>query len=351
MPQEHQQIRLGCKIIQCHLKTTKNKRVAVISCLPKSRSETNKSLLNWCPQTGGAVSITVGDGESYKSLSCCRSLIRLFQKEGIRRDDKVLALGGGVIGDLSGFLSSCYLRGIQLIHLPTTLLSQTDSAIGGKTGLNTSFGKNTVGSFFFQTATLVDITMLRGLSKREWHSGLCEIIKIGVCSDAPFFCWVESNLNGILERKTPPILNLVRRSAELKASIVSKDSTEGGIRSVLNFGHTFGHAIELGLSFSSWSHGEAVSCGMMLATRTSLKLRMLERRVRMRLFRLLSICNLPTALPKRLGLDSLIKNMQFDKKNLGGSLSTILLRDVADPTIRNIYPNQLSKMISEDQKE
>ncbi|AGO28325.1 3-dehydroquinate synthase [Candidatus Tremblaya phenacola PAVE] len=346
MAQEHKQIRLGWEIIQCHLNTLKNKRVAAISCLPKSRLGTNKSILNWCLQTKRAVSITVGNGESYKSLSCCKSLIRLFQNEGFRRGDIVLALGGGVIGDLAGFLASCYLRGISLIHLPTTLLSQTDSAIGGKTGLNTSFGKNTVGAFFFQTATLIDVTMLRGLPKREWHSGLCEIIKVGVCSDAPFFCWVESNLNGIIKRKAPTIINLVRRSAELKSSIVLKDSTEKGIRSVLNFGHTFGHAIELGLSFSRWSHGEAVSCGMMLATQTSLKLGMLVCCVRMRLFRLLSICNLPTTLPKDLRLDSLIKSMWFDKKNLGNSFSTILLRDVADPIIQNISPSQLSKMIS-----
>lgn len=337
---------LGLRNLTSPIVTLRERMVALVSCIPVSKLGTRSPFLSGWLRFRSSVLITIGEGESYKSLSCCRSLIRLLHQERMRRSDAVLALGGGIVGDLSGFVTSCYMRGTGLIHLPSTLLSQTDSSLGGKTGLNSLLGKNSVGTFFFGDGILSDIALLRSLPEREWRTGLSEIIKVGACADGPFFSWLESHIQKVLRREVPTVLNLVKRSAEAKSSIVTADSTERGIRSVLNFGHTFGHAIELGLSYSMWSHGEAVSCGMMLAVRTSERLGLVTSDTQVRLLRLLSLCGLPTALPTELPVPVLVRGMWFDKKNLGTSLNIVLLRGIADPTIVPLTAERLGELVT-----
>lgn len=321
-------------------------KLILVSCINLNKLNVSRRLIKTALKSQYILLIIVGNGESYKSLSCCKSMLRVFQKERIKKKDGVLALGGGVIGDLTGFLASCYMRGIKLTHLPTTLLSQTDSSIGGKTGLNTSLGKNILGSFYFADDVIDNLSMLRSLPPREWSTGLCEIIKVSICTDVTFFHWLEVKSQEILCRKANVILNLVKRSCELKSFVVTKDNRENGMRSVLNFGHTFGHAIELSLSFAKWTHGEAVGCGMALAIGVSLSLGLISSAIRGRLLRLLSLYNLPISPPSGLDVCTLVNNMKTDKKNLSRFIDVVLLRDIADPIIISLTAEQLRKVIT-----
>lgn len=277
--------------------------------------------------------IIVGDGEQYKRPNCSRSILKLLLKEKIRKNEMLISWGGGVVGDLVGFIASCYMRGTHLLHVPTTLLSQTDSSIGGKTGLNSSVGKNTIGTFYFADNTIISTLNLSTLSHKEWCNGLCEVIKMSVCSDADFFKWIENNIGSILLKRTSIVSSLVKRACEIKSFVISKDASEKGIRSVLNFGHSFGHAIELILHYTKWSHAEAVSCGMMLSAEVSTRLGLLEPAIKRRLGRLLSLCGLPLNIPKQLSSRLVMKAMLTDKKNTGPMIDVVLLKSLADTII------------------
>ena len=277
--------------------------------------------------------IIIGDGEQYKRLNCTRSILNLLLKERIRKDEKLISWGGGVVGDLVGFVASCYMRGTGLRHFPTTLLSQTDSSIGGKTGINSPIGKNTIGTFYPADDTVINTLSLSTLPQREWCNGLCEVIKMGICFDADFFRWIEINVDDILARRTNIVVGLVRRACEIKAFVASKDDLEKGIRSALNFGHTFGHAIELTLCYTKWSHAEAVSCGMMMAAEVSTKLGLLQPTIKRRLGRLLALCGLPLKIPNQLKPQQIVRSMLTDKKNTSSLIQTVLLKSVADALI------------------
>ncbi|WP_226806167.1 3-dehydroquinate synthase [Candidatus Vallotia cooleyia] len=276
--------------------------------------------------------IVLPDGEVHKNWKTLNQIFDELLGEHADRKVTLVALGGGVIGDMTGFAAACYMRGVPFIQVPTTLLSQVDSSIGGKTGINHPLGKNMIGVFYQPQAVIADIRTLDMLPKRECASGLAEIIKTAAIADPKFFSWIESNINALNQRNALALAYAVKSSCELKAQIVAADERETGLRAILNFGHTFGHAIEAGLGYGQWLHGEAVGCGMVMASDLSVRLGLLEEATRERLMRLISAAHLPTCAPS-LGIDRYLKLMQVDKKANSGTIQFILLRKIGDALI------------------
>lgn len=266
--------------------------------------------------------IFVPVGEKSKSFKEVIRISRELVKKGADRKSILLAFGGGVIGDLTGFIASIYMRGIDFIQIPTTLLSQVDSSIGGKTGINIPEGKNLIGSFYHPIGVVIDIKTLETLSAREYISGIAEIIKYGMIMDYDFFEYLERNHEGILKRD-PNILNyVIRRSLECKKFIVERDEKESNLRMILNFGHTFGHAIEAKGRYKRFLHGEAVSIGMVMASKLASKLGFCDSNVVRRLVNLLRKFNLPLKNPYR--IEDLIEYMKKDKKSYKNKFRFIL---------------------------
>ena len=214
-------------------------------------------------------SVNLPDGEAHKTVPTMQTIIDRLAEAGANRDTTVLALGGGVVGDIAGFAAACYMRGVNFIQVPTTLLAQVDSSVGGKTGVNHEKGKNLVGAFHQPQVVLIDTATLETLPDRELKAGLAEVIKYGAICDAEFFSWLEANMTGLLQRDPEVLAHAIHRSCELKAEVVAEDEREAGRRAILNFGHTFGHAIEHCQGYGEWLHGEAVAAGMVMAARLS----------------------------------------------------------------------------------
>ena len=279
--------------------------------------------------------VVLPDGEAFKNWE---TLNRIFDALlGARADRKttLVALGGGVIGDMTGFAAACYMRGVPFIQVPTTLLSQVDSSVGGKTGINHPLGKNMIGAFYQPQAVIADIGTLRTLPERELAAGLAEIIKTAAIADAEFFEWLEQNIEALNRRDPAALVHAVKRSCEVKASVVAADEREGGLRAILNFGHTFGHAIEAGLGYGQWLHGEAVGCGMVMAADLSVRLGHLDEAVRRRLVALIGAAKLPTRSPA-LGDARYIELMQVDKKTEAGTIKFILLKALGETLITDV---------------
>ena len=211
--------------------------------------------------------VTLPDGEVHKTLSTLNSIFDELLAQGVDRRTTLFALGGGVVGDMAGFAAACYMRGIPYVQVPTTLLAQVDSSVGGKTAVNHPLGKNMIGVFNQPLRVVADLSTLNTLPQRELVAGLAEVIKYGPIADPVFLEWLEQNIEGLRRREPDLLVHAVRRSCEIKAQVVGADEREGGLRAILNFGHTFGHAIEAGLGFGVWLHGEAVAAGMALAAR------------------------------------------------------------------------------------
>ncbi|NMM36607.1 MAG: 3-dehydroquinate synthase [Glaciimonas sp.] len=293
-------------------------------------------------QTAGkqVLTIILPDGEEYKNWA---SLMQIFDALlGAKCDRKttLIALGGGVIGDLTGFAAASYMRGIPFIQVPTTLLSQVDSAVGGKTGINHPLGKNMIGAFYQPQAVISDISTLATLPGRELAAGLSEIIKMAAIIDAPFFDWIESNIAKLVARDTAAITAAIHRSCEIKADVVRQDEREGGLRAILNFGHTFGHAIESGLGYGKWLHGEAVGCGMVMAADLSYRLGFIDYVTKIRVTALVQAAGLPTVAPD-LGQARWLELMEVDKKNEAGQIKFILLKPLGKPAIMSVPPDIL----------
>lgn len=214
-------------------------------------------------------SVNLPDGEAHKTVPTMQAIIDRLAEAGANRDTTVLALGGGVVGDIAGFAAACYMRGVNFIQVPTTLLAQVDSSVGGKTGVNHEKGKNLVGAFHQPQVVLIDTATLETLPDRELKAGLAEVIKYGAICDAEFFGWLEANMTALLQRDPEVLAHAIHRSCELKAEVVAEDEREAGRRAILNFGHTFGHAIEHCQGYGEWLHGEAVAAGMVMAARLS----------------------------------------------------------------------------------
>ena len=277
--------------------------------------------------------IVVDDGEQAKGWQTLERVFDAMLAARLGRDGLVVALGGGVVGDLAGFAAAVYQRGVAFLQVPTTLLAQVDSSVGGKTAINHARGKNMVGAFHQPRAVITDVAVLDTLPDRELRAGLAEVIKHAVTLDVPFVEWLENNIEKLLARQRGALAYAVRRCCELKAGIVAADEREAGVRALLNFGHTFGHAIEAGTGYGSWLHGEAISAGMVMAAELSTRARLLSREDADRVKRLLARAGLPVAGPA-LSAERLLELMAVDKKAVQGKLRFVLLEGIGRAALR-----------------
>jgi 3-dehydroquinate synthase len=255
---------------------------------------------------------TLPDGEAYKTWESLQLIFDVLLGQACDRKTVLFALGGGVVGDITGFAAACYMRGVPFVQVPTTLLAQVDSSVGGKTAINHPLGKNMVGAFYQPERVLCDLSSLNTLPKRELSAGLAEVIKYGPIADMAFLDWIEANLDALLSRNPQALAYAVQRSCDIKAWVVGQDERESGIRAILNFGHTFGHAIEAGLGFGVWLHGEAVGCGMVMAAHLSQRLGLVDADFTQRLTRLIDSAGLPIVGPD-LGAEAYLHHMRVDK--------------------------------------
>jgi 3-dehydroquinate synthase len=267
-------------------------------------------------------------GEASKSFDACSAVFDALAEMGASRDATVLALGGGVIGDLAGFAAACWMRGIAFVQMPTTLLAMVDSSVGGKTAVNLPQGKNLVGAFHQPRAVVIDTTTLSTLPDRELRSGISEVVKYGAIGDAEFFAWLETNADALLARDASALAHAIAVSCKQKAGVVARDETEQGERALLNFGHTFGHAFEAVAGYGEILHGEAIAIGMRLAAELAAKLDLAPAADAQRLDALLQRFGLSTAVPSGLDIDAVLAAMRLDKKNVSGRLRLILWRGI-----------------------
>ncbi|ALS99960.1 3-dehydroquinate synthase [Lacimicrobium alkaliphilum] len=258
--------------------------------------------------------LVLPDGEQYKSIASFERIMTHLLECNAARDTTLIALGGGVIGDLTGFVAACYQRGVPFIQIPTTLLSQVDSSVGGKTAVNHPLGKNMIGAFYQPKAVIIDTMTLCSLPKREFAAGMAEVIKYGVIYDAEFFDWLEQHQQGLLDKDQALLQDVVHRCCEIKARIVAEDEQEKGLRALLNLGHTFGHAIEAEMGYGNWLHGEAVATGIVLASVVAQHKNWLSASEVCRIVDLLKAFGLPVRAPEKMNFDSFMRHMRHDKK-------------------------------------
>jgi len=277
--------------------------------------------------------VTLPDGEAYKTLATVNDVFTALLERQVDRRATLIALGGGVVGDITGFAAACYQRGIAFIQVPTTLLAQVDSSVGGKTGVNHPLGKNMIGAFHQPRAVVIDTDTLLTLPERELAAGLAEVVKYGLIGDAPFFAWLEAHMPDLLKREPGALAHAIRRSCENKAAVVAADERESGQRALLNLGHTFGHAIETGVGYGDWLHGEAVACGMVMAARLSQQLGWLEADAVGRIRALLQQAGLPTEPPSELSPERFLELMAVDKKAIEGRLRLVLLNAIGEAVV------------------
>jgi len=281
-----------------------------------------------------ALSVVLPDGEDHKDWPTLNLIFDALLRHRCDRKTTLIALGGGVIGDITGFAAAAFMRGVPFVQMPTTLLAQVDSSVGGKTGINHPLGKNMIGAFHQPIAVLADIDTLSTLPDRELKAGIAEIIKHGAIRDADYFQWLEANIERLLARDAEALIHAIKRSVEIKAEVVALDERESGLRAVLNFGHTFGHAIEAGLGFGTWLHGEAVGAGMVMAADLSRRLGLIDAAARERVRELIARAGLPAAGPA-LGFERYLDLMSVDKKNESGRLRFVLLRAIGDAFVHD----------------
>ena len=286
----------------------------------------------------------VPDGEAHKTLATLSDLLTRFLEHGADRTTSVVALGGGVVGDVAGFAAAIYQRGVPLVQIPTTLLAQVDSSVGGKTGVNHVLGKNMIGAFYQPRAVLIDPDCLRTLRAREFASGLAEIVKYGAIRDVAFFSWLEREMPRLVARDPDALTHAITQSCRVKAEIVAADERESGERALLNFGHTFGHAIETGIGYGEWLHGEAVAAGMVMAAKLSARLGWIEPDDVARLAALLESAELPIAAP-RMDVAQWLTLLGRDKKVRRGQLRLVLLRALGDAVVTADFDHHLLEAV------
>jgi len=288
--------------------------------------------LKTCLKGRAVESISLPDGEAFKTVDTLNAVLDKLVETGANRDKTVIALGGGVVGDISGFAAACYMRGVAFIQVPTTLLAQVDASVGGKTGVNHPQGKNLIGAFHQPKIVLIDTDTLNTLPERELKAGLAEVIKHGAIADAEFFTWLEDNMGALLARDADALAHAVQRCCEIKALVVAEDEREAGRRAILNFGHTFGHAIENSQGYGEWLHGEAVAAGMVMAADFGgIAAGELER-----LRSLVAAAGLPTS-PPAAGADTLRDAMGMDKKVQQKQLRFVLLDGLGKAFVTSDY--------------
>ncbi|MFQ3190268.1 MAG: 3-dehydroquinate synthase [Paraglaciecola sp.] len=289
--------------------------------------------------------IVVPDGEQHKNLQSFEMVISKLLEMSAGRDTTLIALGGGVIGDLTGFVAASFQRGMPFIQIPTTLLSQVDSSVGGKTAVNHPLGKNMIGAFYQPKAVLIDTSSLTTLPEREFAAGMAEVIKYGVIYDADFFTWLEENQQAIKHKELEALQYMIARCCAIKAEIVSIDERESGLRAVLNLGHTFGHAIEAEKGYGNWLHGEAVSAGIVLASAVATKMNWLEASEFSRIESLLQAFDLPTVAPCDMAYDNFVRHMRHDKKVQDGQLFFVIPRGIGKAVVTNEISEEVLRAI------
>lgn len=283
--------------------------------------------------------LVLADGEAHKTIEEWSAIMGFLLERRVERGALLVALGGGVIGDLAGFAAACYQRGIDYVQVPTTLLAQVDSAVGGKTAVNHALGKNMIGAFHQPRAVIADTATLNTLPARELSAGLAEVIKYGLIRDYALLAWLEQNIERVLAREPDALGHVIVRSCVNKAEVVAADERESGERATLNLGHTFGHAIETARGYGNWLHGEAVGAGMCMAARLSARCGWLSADDVARVERLIARARLPTAPPPELDATTLRELMQRDKKNVGGRIRLVLLRALGHAIVTRDYPD------------
>jgi len=297
--------------------------------------------------------VLLPDGEKYKTLESLNLIFTALLQGNHGRDTTIIALGGGVIGDVAGFAAASYQRGVRLIQIPTTLLSQVDSSVGGKTAVNHELGKNMIGAFYQPSMVIIDTHTLGTLPKREVNAGLAEVIKYGAILDYEFFEWLEAHIDDLVALNNESLQHCIARCCQIKADVVARDETEKGDRALLNLGHTFGHAIETHLGYGNWLHGEAVSTGMMMAAALSEQLGDISVADVSRLEKLLARANLPTLSPDSMQPEDYLPHMMRDKKVLAGKLRLVLLKSlgqayIATDTDKDLVLNAIKRCTQMD---
>ena len=277
--------------------------------------------------------IVLPDGEQYKTLDTLSGIFDRVMADKHSRNTTFVAVGGGVVGDITGFAAACYQRGVNFIQVPTTLLSQVDSSVGGKTGVNHPLGKNMIGAFYQPQAVLIDINTLHTLPARELSAGLAEVVKYGLISDQAFYLWLQESMPRLLACEEAALAEAIERSCAIKAQVVAADEREGGLRAILNLGHTFGHAIETGQGYGKWLHGEAVATGMLLALELSARRGWVAAAEVDGFRELLLGMHLPVRIPDDMDAAMFLRLMAHDKKAVDGRLRLILLRDIGEACI------------------
>jgi 3-dehydroquinate synthase len=291
-----------------------------------------------------AFEVVLPDGEQFKTMATVERIFDVLAGERMNRDGVVIALGGGVVGDMAGFAAACYQRGVAYVQMPTTLLAQVDSSVGGKTGVNHSRGKNLIGAFHQPACVIADTATLRTLPERELRAGLAEVIKHGMLADAELFRWLEEHLDELLRREPEALAHAIRRSCEIKARIVGIDERESGVRALLNLGHTFGHAIEAASGYQTWLHGEAVGAGLFIASDLSRQLGWISSADFDRVHALLGRAGLTRAAP-RIGAARALEYMGLDKKVRDGRIRLVLVKSLGEAVVTADYPQESLQMV------
>ena len=291
--------------------------------------------------------IILPDGEAYKNADTLNLIYDALLEQHAERSVTLIALGGGVVGDLTGYAAATYLRGVPFIQIPTTLLAQVDSSVGGKTGINHPRGKNMIGAFYQPQLVLADIDTLATLPAREFSAGMAEVIKYGLIADASFFAWLEDNISALMVQDSAALCHAIQRSCDNKVKIVVADEHEANVRALLNLGHTFGHAIETAMGYGVWLHGEAVAVGIVLAACLSQQMGWLQANEVARIKRLLRAANLPVQAP-RLGVDTYLQGMSMDKKVQDGRIHLVLQQGIGQAVLTSDYSNLALRSILQE---
>ena len=292
--------------------------------------------------------VILPDGEHTKTLASVELIWSALLEAGFNRRCTLIALGGGVIGDMTGYAAACYQRGVAFIQVPTTLLAQVDSSVGGKTGVNHRLGKNMIGAFWQPRAVLIDTTTLHSLPERELSAGLAEVIKYGLIRDLGFLGWLEANMAALRDLDDGLLAEAIMRSCAIKAGVVAEDETEQGVRALLNLGHTFGHAIEAHQGYGNWLHGEAVGTGMHMAALLSQRLGWLAEVEIERITKVLEAAGLPLAAPIDMDAEAFLQRMRLDKKNLDSRIRLVLLRGLGDACLYDATSPRVLKNFLEE---
>ncbi|EEF80775.1 3-dehydroquinate synthase [Methylophaga thiooxydans] len=320
------------ELIQKHIKSKEVLIVTNETVAPLYLEQLEAALTNYKHQA-----VILPDGEEFKNLDVLNQVFDKLLEARFSRQVTLIALGGGVIGDMAGFAAACYQRGVPFIQVPTTLLSQVDSSVGGKTAVNHALGKNMIGAFYQPQCVLADTNTLNTLDDRQLASGIAEVIKYGLINDAEFFEWLEHNMSALKNRVPEALAYAIERSCQDKADIVAKDETEQGVRALLNLGHTFGHAIETGMGYGNWLHGEAIATGMLMAADLSARQGWMQHADVQRIRAIFEEAGLPVIGPAEMTVEQYMALMSVDKKVQAGVIRLILLKGIGQATISDDY--------------